>query len=468
MRDVPDLPVVSYRLGGVGAVAPLALFLGGVIALALAGAPDERGFWPVLLVALASGLLLARDRAAYSEAVVAGMSRPLVALMILAWLVAGVLASLMSASGFIGALTGLAATAGLQGGGFTAAAFLVACVVSTATGTSLGTLVLCAPLLYPAGVVVGAPPAVLMGALLGGATFGDNISPVSDTTIASAGTQGADLGGVVRSRLRYALPAAAMALGVYAWLGARGSGAAPAAAVVPDTGGLLLLLAPAVTLALLLARRPLLEGLFAGVAVAAVLGLALGRFGLADLLRVEPGAFRAQGLLLEGIERGVGVSVFTLLLAGLVGGLEASGLLDRAAGIAVAHARTPRRAEAATVAAVSAAVVLTTHSVVAILAVGPFARRAGERAGLGAYRRANLLDLAVCIFPFILPYCIPTVLAASTTGGAAPAPRLDALTIGLHNFHSWALAVVLVFAVATGWGRGPVEARGEGRRGGEG
>ena len=64
------------------------------------------------------------------------------------------------------------------------------------------------PLIYPAGVGSGVQPAVLVGAILGGATFGDNISPVSDTTIASATTQDADLGGVVRSRMRYALPAA--------------------------------------------------------------------------------------------------------------------------------------------------------------------------------------------------------------------------------------------------------------------
>ena len=58
-----------------------------------------------------------------------------------------------------------------------------------------------------------------MGAVIGGATFGDNISPVSDTTIASASTQGADIGGVVRSRLKYAIPAAGLAIVVYASLG---------------------------------------------------------------------------------------------------------------------------------------------------------------------------------------------------------------------------------------------------------
>lgn len=178
----------------------------------------------MLLAALALGLLLARDRAAYAEAAVAGMRRPLVAVMILAWLLAGVLAAVMNASGFVEGLVWLARAAGVEGGGFAAASFLLAAVVSTATGTSLGTLLLCAPILYPAGGALGADPVWLIGAILGGATFGDNVSPVSDTTIASASTQGADLGGMARSRMRYALPAAAVALAVATGYGRRRGG----------------------------------------------------------------------------------------------------------------------------------------------------------------------------------------------------------------------------------------------------
>ncbi len=71
------------------------------------------------------------------------------------------------------------------------------------------------------------------------------------------------------------------------------------------------------------------------------------------------------------------------------------------------------------------------------------------------YRRANLLDLTVCIYPFILPYCIPTVLASSmtTSGAEVGLPHLAPLQIGLVNFHSWALLLVTVVAIATGFGR---------------
>ncbi|MFP5379012.1 MAG: sodium:proton antiporter, partial [Vicinamibacteria bacterium] len=73
----------------------------------------------------------------------------------------------------------------------------------------------------------------------------------------------------------------------------------------------------------------------------------------------------------------------------------------------------------------------------------------------GSYRRANLLDIAVCIWPFLLPYCLPTILAANATAAGLDAglPRLAPLTAGLHNVYSWALLVVLVVAVTTGAGR---------------
>lgn len=443
--------------GPASAAAPLVLFLAGVAWLALAGAPSERGFWPLLLAALALGLVLARDRHAYSEAVLAGMSRPIVMLMVMAWLLAGVLATLLRASGLVESLVWLADASGVEGRGFVAAAFLICCAVSTATGTSLGTVILCAPLLYPAGGALGAAPVILIGAILGGATFGDNISPVSDTTIASAATQRADLGGVVLSRLRYALPAAAAALVAYTVLGAApvSSAAGGAAVITSGPEGLPMALAPALVVVLLLRRRHLIEGLLFGILAAAALGLALGLIEASELLHVDAESFSGSGLVVDGIERGLGVSVFTILLMGLVASVEAAGLVERLVGAAERATRTPRGAELSIFAATSAAVVLTTHSTVAILAVGDLTRRAGERFGIGPYRRANLIDVTVCTYPFLLPYCIPTILAASFTasGEGLGVPPVSAFAVGMANFHSWALLAAILAAIATGWGR---------------
>ena len=446
---------LRFKGGWFGALVPFLVFLGGVAWLGLSGAPDEHGFWPILLLALTVAMLLAEDRGAWADTVVRGMSQPIVLLMILAWLLAGVLASLMNASGFVESLVWVAGRLGLHGGGYAAASFLISCLVATATGTSLGTIILCAPLLYPAAAGLGTDPVILMGAILGGATFGDNISPVSDTTIASASTQGADIGGVVKTRLRYALPAAAVALIFYILLGSAQNGDLQTLAVQGNPSGLPMLLAPLLVVVLLIRRSHLLTGLLTGILTAAGIGLALGLLEPRQILYIDPEAYTARGLIIDGMERGIGVSIFTLLLMGLVAGLEASGLLGRIVGAWSGRARTERGVEFGLFAMASAAVLLTTHSVVALLSIGGFARQAGENAGIGRYRRANLLDMTVCTWPFLVPYCIPTVLAASTTsaGLAVGLPVLSPLQIGLANFHSWALLGMTLIAIATGYGR---------------
>jgi Na+/H+ antiporter NhaC len=445
---------LRFRGGDLGIVAPFLVFLLGVAWLGISGAPDERGFWPILLFALSVGLLLSRDRARFADEAISGMSRPLVAIMILAWLLSGVLGRILQETGFVEALIRIAGGAGLRGSGYVAAAFVICSIVSTATGTSLGTVLVCGPLLYPAGGALGAAPEILMGAILGGATFGDNVSPVSDTTIASAFTQEADVAGVVRSRIGYALAAAALALCLYIALGTAAAAPAAAPAVSGSYRGLVMLLVPAAVLALLLKNRSLLEGLLGGIALSAALGFAFGLLRPSDLLHVDSASFGARGLLVEGMERGVGASIFTLLLMGLVGPLEASGILDRMIESTAGRIRSPRGAEVGIVAATTAAVLLTTHSVVAILTVGSFARRVGERFGISRYRRANVMDITVCVFPFILPYMIPTILAATATasGEEFAMPRLSPFAVGMSNFHSFGLLAVLLVAVATGWG----------------
>ncbi len=91
-------------------------------------------------------------------------------------LLAGVLSTFLGASGFVEALIWIARQGGVSGGAYVAAAFVVCCLVATSTGTSFGTIIIGGPLLDPAGAATGADPAMPIGAILGGATFGDSIS----------------------------------------------------------------------------------------------------------------------------------------------------------------------------------------------------------------------------------------------------------------------------------------------------
>ena len=461
---------LPFRLGVVGAVLPIVVFLGGTAWLGFSGAPDERGLWPVLIAAMGTGLLFAKQPSEYAAAFVRGMARPIVMLMVLAWLLAGVLSVLLRESGLVHSLVQVGGALGVSGGGFVLLVLLISALFATATGTSLGTILICTPLLYPAAGLLEAKPLAVIGAVLAGATFGDNVSPVSDTTIASASSQDAPIGGVVRSRLRYALPAAAVTAVVLAALGGtdvaaatdpggRIAGGAHPANLSGDWIALPMLLAPLAAFAMLWRGKGLVESLFAGVAVATAVALAVGLVGPADLLHVDATAYRATGLVLDGMESAVGIVVFTLLLMGVVSPLEEAGVLRR---LARRRRRpdgggrqTARRAELRIFGLTSMAVLLTTHSVVAILAVSDLVKETGRRAGIDRFRRANLLDTTVCTYPFLLPFFIPTILASSATGSGEPfgVARVSALEAGLANAYSWALLVVVLLAVATGWGR---------------
>ena len=453
----PAPALLTFHGGAVGALLPFGFFLAGVTGLALAGAPDERGFWPVLLGALIVGLLLSRDRTRYADAMLDGMSQRIVMVMLCAWLFAGVLGTLLSASGFVGSLAWVARTLDLSGGAYVASAFLACSLVATATGTSFGTILVAGPLLYPAGGAAGAEPAVLIGAILAGATFGDSISPVSDTTIASSGTQQVDIGGTVRQRLRYALPAGLVAVVVSLLLGGGPGGGALAGEVAGGPLPLVMLVVPALVFALLLARRHLVESLLFGIVAALTVGLIFRLVSPGDLLRVEDGSFGASGLIIDGLGKAVGVSIFTLLLMGLVGTIQATDLLDRLVRFAEGRARSPRGAEWWIVGTASAAVMLTTHSGVAVLMTGPFAKETGQRFQISGYRRANLLDLTVCTWPFLFPWFLPPILAASTTQGAEAfgMPTVAPAAIGLYNSYAWALVGMVTLAVITGYGRRP-------------
>jgi Na+/H+ antiporter NhaC len=455
--------MLTFRGGTLGALTPFIVFLAGVTALAAAGAPDEKGFWPVLLLALIVGLLLAHDRARFADAMLDGMSQRIVMVMVCAWLFAGVLGSLLAASGFVDALAWGARALNLTAGAYVGAAFVACALVATATGTSFGTILVAGPLLYPAGGAAGAAPAALIGAILAGATWGDSMSPVSDTTIASSGTQGADIGGTVRARLKYALPAGLVALVASVLLGGQASTVNAAAASELSINGsalpLVMLVVPALVIAMLLAKRHLVESLLVGVLAAAVTALAFGLLAPRDLLRVEPGSFGASGVILDGFNRAIGVSIFTLLLMALVGTIQATDLLERLVRAVERRATSARGAEGWIVGTVTAAVMLTTHSVVAVLMTGPFAKETGARHGISAYRRANLLDLTVCTWPFLLPWFLPTILASGATrdAHALGMPAVSPLVVGMHNTYAWALIGVVTVAVVTGYGRGAAQ-----------
>lgn len=450
------LPKIEFYGGTLGTLLPFFVFVSGVIGIALSGAPDERGFWPILILALGLGLLLCKDKTAFSEVVIAGMSQKIVMIMITAWILASIIGVLMTLTGFVEALIWLTDQVKLSGSGFIIATFIICCIVSLSTGSSFATILICSPLLYPTGGVLGAHLPSLAGAIIGGATFGDFIAPISDTTIASALSQEAKIGPTIKSRLKYVFPAALFALVLYSAMAYNNVGSS-----IADIGGLgnpkglPMLLVPAFIIYLFLKGKHLLHGLLFGLLFGTVLSLVFGLLPFDKVIDLDIENFTTKSFVIDGINRAVGLSFFTILLMGLVATLKASGLMNRLVDFAAAKAKTEKHAEHWIVTVMGMAVLLTTHSIVAILMVADFTKNTGERLGVSKIRRANLLSLIACIFPFLIPYFIPVLLMANMTktGKEYDIPQVSPLEVGLFNFMSWGLLIMAVITLTFGWGK---------------
>ena len=198
-----------------------------------------------------------------------------------------------------------------------------------------------------------------------------------------------------------------------------------------------------------------MHGLLLGLVFGVVLGLISGLLSFDQLFSLDLDNFTAKSFLIDGINRAVGISFFTILLMGLVATLKASGLIQQLVEYAKKSAKTVPQTEGWIAGVVTAAVSLTTHSIVAILMVAEFANETGSAKGISSRRRANILSMVVCIFPFLLPYYIPVILMANTTQSGVDfgIPTVAPLEAGLYNFVAWALALMVILSVGFGYGR---------------
>jgi Na+/H+ antiporter NhaC len=292
---------------------------------------------------------------------------------------------------------------------------------------------------------------------LAGATFGDFFAPISDTTIASALSQKAEIGPTVRSRIKYIIPASIMSLiciVISAYL-QEGNLAAEAIENHGSPQGLLMLLVPILIIYLFLKGKHLFHGLMMGLLFGTALGLVSGLLPLKEILSLDLDNMVAQSFIIKGINRSVGLSIFTILLMGMVGTLKASGVFDELINYAQDKGSQPRHSEGWIAGMAGIAVLLTTHSIVAILMVSEFTNKVGQKWKIPPIRRSNILSVVVCIFPFLLPYFIPVILMSSMTGTAQDIgiPNVSPLLVGFHNFLAWGLIPVIIAMVFFGFGR---------------
>lgn len=406
----------------------LALFFGAGLYFTSHG--DAMGFYqlhaPVaILPALALGLWIAHRRGVKAmDTLIAGIGDSNIILMCLIFLFAGAFAMVTQQIGAVDAVVSLGVGA-LPPALILPGLFLVAGFLSLAIGTSMGTIAAVAPIALGVSDAAGIDRALVIGAVIGGATFGDNLSVISDTAIAAARTQGCSVRDKFRENLKIALPAAALTLIVLAVVG----DASPVAQMERTSPWLVLPYVLVLVLALI--GLDVLVVLSIGLVVAGLFGYFIGQdYGVADF----------GNDIYAGFESVVEITLLALFIGGLGALIKASGGLSwLAAQISrIARGNSGRRTGEWSIAALASVTdVFTANNTVAILISGSVARDIAERHDVPRARAASLLDIFVCSVQSLLPYGAQILLAASLAG-------LSPLVLVGKAHYCWLLAAVAV------------------------
>ncbi|WP_284449434.1 Na+/H+ antiporter NhaC family protein [Pseudoxanthomonas mexicana] len=403
----------------------LALFFGAGLYYTAQG--EAMGFYqlraPVaILPALALGVWLARRRGVPAQqTLLQGMGDGNVMLMCLIFLLAGAFATVSKSIGAVDAVVALGLGA-LPAGLILPGLFLVAAFVSLSIGTSMGTLAAVVPIALGVADAAGLDRVLVTSAVLGGAMFGDNLSIISDTTIAATRSQDAEMRDKFRENFRIALPAAIATIVLLATLG----DAAPVEA--PDAASPWLVLPYVVVLGLALAGLDVVLVLGIGLVVSGVFGFVLAQ---------EYDVVSFAGDIYLGFESMVEITLLSILIGGLAALIKATGGLAWLAQVIAKFARghTGRRSGELSIAALAAGSdALTANNTVAILVTGSLAKDIAQRHDISPRRAASVLDIFACVVQGVLPYGAQILLAASL---AAVSP----LALAGSVYYCWLLAL---------------------------
>lgn len=395
------------RLSGLLPVAILlALFLG-------VGIPfHEQVTLPAIvpfLAALGVAFLQCR-RHAFPErlnVVARAMGQTDVMVMCLVFLLAGAFAGAAEAAGCVTSTVNFGLSV-LPAWATVAGLFVIASFASTAMGTSVGTITAIAPIAVGIAEATGMGAPLCLGAVVCGAMFGDNLSIISDTTIAATRTQGCDMRTKFRENLRLVLPAALITVALFI--------------VVAPGGGV-----PAgdhpFSVPLLLPYLAVLVTALCGMNV--VLVLALGTLlslgvgiGMGELPAAE--AFRAVG---DGVAEMYDITAISLVVAGVLGLVRENGGIDWLLQHVLRRVRGRRGAQAGIAVLVSAVDVATANNTVAIVMAGPVVRDVAQRHGVSPARAASIIDIYASVWQGLLPYGAQ-LLAAAAAASVTPAALL--------------------------------------------
>ncbi|MEA5082896.1 MAG: Na+/H+ antiporter NhaC family protein [Lachnospiraceae bacterium] len=325
----------------------------------------------------------------------------------------------------------------------TAGMFVIAAFLAVSTGSSMGTIGTIGPIAIATADKAGLSLTLMVAAVVGGAMFGDNLSIISDTTIAATRTQGCEMRDKFKVNFFIALPAAVLTFILLLILG-RPETLIP---VEASSFNFIKVLPYVFVLVMAVIGFNVFLTLGSGVVIAGIIGIAYGDITLLGFAQNVYGGF-------TGMTEIFLLSLFTGGLAHMVtnyGGLQ--WVLEKIQGLI----KGKRSAEIGIAAIASVADMATANNTIAIIITGPIAKGICEKFEVDPRRSASLLDIWTCIFQGFIPYGAQILLACSLTAGvASPISPLDLFPL---LWYQQLLAVFTIISLFVPYADGVIKKR---------
>lgn len=402
----------------------LILFIGvGVVQKDFYSMPAVIGF----LIALAVAFLQTRG-ISFNEKIsiiAKGVGDDNIITMCLIFLVAGAFSGSVSAAGGVNSTVNLGLSL-LPPGIAVIGLFIIGCFISISMGTSMGTIAALAPIAMGISEKTDFPIAICIGAVVSGAMFGDNLSMISDTTIAAVRTQGCDMRDKFRKNFLIVLPAAIATIAILFFMT---NGAHFTVSKNLDYNIFQVIPYILVLVTALIGLNVFIV-LIGGIAFSVIAGLATGAMKVSQI-------FTSMG---KGATGMYDITVISILVACI------SALVKYNGGFAFIlenihkHIHSYKGAEFGVAALVGLIDCATANNTVAIVIAGPIAKEISDDYGIEPARTASLLDMFASVFQGIIPYGAQLLSAASLTG-------LSSFDIMPYLFYPYLMAVCGIVSI---------------------
>lgn len=351
----------------------------------------------IYAVAITRGIKLEERIRQYSR----GASDPNILLMIWIFVLAGAFATGAKSMGAIDATVNLILSL-LPSSLLLPGLFIAACFISLSIGTSVGTVIALVPIALGLGESLGLSNAYVAAVVTGGAFFGDNLSFISDTTIAATRTQGCSMKDKFRANIAIVLPAAIIALVLYFVVGLE----LPAVRPSGEGGSFLLTLPYLLVLVAAVTGMNVLGVLTLGIIACGAVGLGTGTLPAWDWIAALGSGITGMGELI----------IVTLMAGGMLELIRYNGGIDYLLRHLTRGISGKRGAELTIAVLVSVANLCTANNTIAILTTGKVSREITKRYGLDPRKTASILDTFSCFVQGLIPYGAQLLLASKLAG----------------------------------------------------